>query len=64
MTYDFKPVGFKNVPFIPKTETRIFLGGRPIDQQVEQTGFKGISKQHYQSLRTTMVNPCYGPGED
>ena len=55
----FKPT-FKQ-PFIPQTETRIFLGGRPIDQRVEQTGSKGISKQHYQSERTNEINPGYGP---
>ena len=48
-------------PFIPKTETRIFLGGRPIDQQTEQTGSKGISKQPYQSERIGEINPGYGP---
>jgi hypothetical protein len=59
MTNDnFKPT----LPFIPKTETRIFLGGRPIDQQVEQSSFKGVSKQHYQSIRATINDPSYGPG--
>ncbi|KLL02645.1 MAG: hypothetical protein MRECE_57c005 [Mycoplasmataceae bacterium CE_OT135] len=61
MTNDFKPIGFKKAPFIPKTETRIFLGGRPIDQQTEQTGSKGISKQHYQSEKVNEINPGYGP---
>ena len=60
MTNDkFKPT-FKQ-PFIPQTETRIFLGGRPIDQQTEQTGSKGINKQHYQSERANEINPGYGP---
>jgi len=61
MTNDFKPIGFKKAPFIPKTETRIFLGGRPIDQQTGQTGSKGISKQHYQSERANEISPSYGP---
>jgi hypothetical protein len=56
----FKPT-FKQ-PFIPQTETRIFLGGRPIDQRTEQTGSKGISKQHYQSVKVQDINPGYGPG--
>jgi hypothetical protein len=60
MTNDkFKPT-FKK-PFIPQTETRIFLGGRPIDQQTEPTSSKGVNKQHYQSERVNEVNPSYGP---
>ncbi|KLL04200.1 MAG: hypothetical protein MRECE_2c094 [Mycoplasmataceae bacterium CE_OT135] len=60
MTNDFKPT----LPFIPKTETRIFLGGRPIEQ-VSQTGKQSLSgqnKQHYQSERANEINPSYGPG--
>jgi hypothetical protein len=48
-------------PFIPKTETRIFLGGRPIDQQTEPTNSKSVNKQPYQSERVGEVNPGYGP---
>lgn len=59
MTDKFKPI-FKQ-PFIPKTETRIFLGGRPIDQQVEKSNFKGVNKQPYQSERANEINPGYGP---
>ena len=56
----FKPT-FKQ-PFIPKTETRIFLGGRPIDQQTEQISSRAINKQqHYQSARANEINPGYGP---
>jgi len=57
MTNDFKPT----LPFIPKTETRIFLGGRPIDQQVEQSSFKGVNKQSCQSDKIGEINPGYGP---
>lgn len=60
MTNDFKPT----LPFIPKTETRIFLGGRPIEQvnHTEKQSFSGQNKQHYQSERTNEINPGYGPG--
>jgi len=58
MTDKFKPT-FKQ-PFIPKTETRIFLGGRPIDQQTKPTISKSVNKQHYQSERIGEINPGYG----
>src|SRR5436305_7062535 len=38
----FKPT-FKQ-PFIPQTETRIFLGGRPIEQQMEQTSLSSAAR--------------------
>ena len=60
MTNDnFKPT----LPFIPKTETRIFLGGRPIEQtnQTEKPSFSGQNKQPYQSERANEINPGYGP---
>jgi hypothetical protein len=57
----FKPT-FKQ-PFLPRTETRIFLGGRPIDQQAEQISSRAINRQqHYQSARANEINPGYGPG--
>ncbi|KLL03980.1 MAG: hypothetical protein MRECE_5c022 [Mycoplasmataceae bacterium CE_OT135] len=58
----FIPI-FNKQPFIPKTETRIFLGGRPIEQ-VNQTGkqsFPSQNKQPYQSERANEINPGYGP---
>ncbi|CAJ0747101.1 20024_t:CDS:2 [Entrophospora sp. SA101] len=65
MTNDnFKPItGFKKAPFIPKTETRIFLGGRPIEpaNHTERQSFSGQNKQHYQSERANEINPGYGP---
>jgi len=59
MTNDFKPT----LPFVPKTETRIFLGGRPIEQvnHTEKQSLSGQNKQHYQSERVNEINPGYGP---
>ncbi|CAH1759701.1 14598_t:CDS:2 [Entrophospora sp. SA101] len=56
-------IGFKKAPFIPKTETRIFLGGRPIEpaNHTERQSFSGQNKQHYQSERANEINPGYGP---
>jgi len=65
MTNDkFKPT-FKK-PFIPQTETRIFLGGRPIEQanQTAKQSFPSQNKQHYQSERVGEINPGYGPASE
>lgn len=67
----FKPI-IKKEPFIPKTETRIFLGGQPVEQSQTKQSNLSITAQNkvvnrsitYQSPRMYDTDSGYGPCEN